>query len=110
MKRELRAMGKQERFETTNLPLAASLLAIVPDSSLIGISPSPSVDGKRVLMITYPADQELAVKQIVEEFSQRRLVVSLYFYNRALNLLRDQLNQQTDGERCYDRRVESTIP
>ena len=92
-------MSKAQRFETTNICLGAALLALIPGSSLVNISTSPSVDGKRMLTIAYPADQEPAARQVIEEFSQRRLVVDLYAYNKTLNGLRDQLHQQDNGER-----------
>lgn len=92
-------MDNVRRFETTNICLGAALLALVPGSSLVSISTSPSVDGKRMLTITYPADQESTARKTIEAFLQRRLVVDLYAYNKALNSLRDQLNQQNNGER-----------
>lgn len=110
MEQKLRETGKPHRFETTNICLGAALLASVRGSSLFRISTSPSMDGKRTLTITYPAEQESTAKQVIEEFLQRRLTVPLYLYNVSLNSLRDQLHQQTTGERRYDRRVESTIP
>ena len=85
------------RFETTNICLGAALLALIPDSSLSHISPLPSVDGKRLFVISYSADQKTAAGHIAEKFVQRRLVVNLYTYNRCLNAIRDRLNQSRNN-------------
>ena len=95
-------MAKPQRFETTNICLGAALLALIPGSSIASISTSPSVDGKRMLTLAYPAEQEHAVRQVIETFLQRRLLVDLYKYNLQLNSLRDQLHQKTSGERSHD--------
>ena len=97
-------MTEPQRLDMTNICLAAALLALVPGSSLVRISPSPSVDGKRIFTLAYPANQEPAVKQVIEEFSQRRLVVDLYAYNKTLNALRDQLHQTTGERGQYEHR------
>ena len=83
----------QQRFETTSLPLAASLLSSIQNAELVEISPNPSVDGKRLLIIGYPSTQTQAVNDLVDLFHSRRLVVPLYLYNRVLNTLRDRLKQ-----------------
>ena len=88
-------MTDQRRFETTSLPLAASLLVAVPGSSLTEISSEPSIDGKRLFIVAYPPEQTQAVRDLVERFHGRRLVVPLYVYNRVLNTLRDRLKQDT---------------
>lgn len=84
---------RDERFETTSLPLAASLLSQIIGATLLEISPDSSVDGKRLLIVGYPLDQAKAIRDVVERFHSRRLVVSLYVYNRVLNMLRDRLKQ-----------------
>jgi hypothetical protein len=86
------------RFETVNLNLAAVLLSRIPDSQLASISPAPSIDGKRLLTIRYPADQEQAVQRLVERFVQRNLVVNLYDFNRTLNGIRDALHRTREAE------------
>ena len=93
MGRKPRELVEPKRFETTNLCLGAALLAEIPGCSLVQISPTPSVDGKRLLTLAYPPTQESNVRQVVEAFLQRRLAVDLYVYNRCLNLLRDRLRQ-----------------
>ena len=86
-------MTDQQRFETTSLPLAASLLSSIQNAELVEISRDPSVDGKRLLIIGYPSTQTQAVNDLVNQFHSRRLVVSLYRFNRVLNALRDRLKQ-----------------
>ena len=93
MGRKPRELVEPKRFETTNLCLGAALLAEVPGCSLAQISPTPSVDGKRLLTLTYPLPQEAEVRRVVEAFLQRHLLINLYVYNRSLNLLRDRLRQ-----------------
>lgn len=93
MERRLREKPRWQQFQTTNLPLGAAILATVSGSSLREISPTSSVDGKRVISIGFLADQETEVSRVVEAFLQRRLTIDLYAYNRCLNLLRDRLRQ-----------------
>ena len=88
-------MTDQQRFETTTLPLAASLLSQVPGAVLLKIASEPSIDGKRLIVIGYPQDQVQAVQDLVQQFHSRRLVVPLYAFNRSLNTLRDRLKQDT---------------
>jgi len=84
----------QRLFETVSLPLAASVLTLVPTAQFSYIAPEPSIDGKRLIVLTYPADQTQAVHDIVERFQNRQLTVRLYPFNQKLNLLRDHLLQR----------------
>lgn len=93
-------MSSQRQFETTNICLGAALLANIPGSLLSRISTAPSIDGKRLLTIAYPPDQEASAQQIVQAFLQRRLVVDLYAYNRCLNRLRDRLHH-SEQQPCH---------
>ena len=82
-----------QRFETTSLPLAASLLSQIPGAVLADIPNEVSLDGKRLFVIHYPPVTTPAVRDLVKQFHSRRLVVPLYTYNRVLNVLRDRLKQ-----------------
>lgn len=84
-------MTALQQFETTSIHLAAALLVQVPGTTLAHVTPDPSIDGKRLIVLAYPPDQASAIQRIVAEFHSRRLVVPLYLFNRALNLLRDRL-------------------
>ncbi|MBI3292103.1 MAG: hypothetical protein HYZ73_04755 [Elusimicrobia bacterium] len=86
---------REERgdFQTVNLPLASALLAEIPGSALGRITPSPCVDGKRLIVIQYPPEREADVQRLVDLFHQRRLTVNLFSYNKAANLLRDLLHR-----------------
>lgn len=86
-------MGDEKCFETSNLPIAAALLISVPGMALAEISSMPGIDGRRIIALQYPADQEATVQRIAEDFYQRRLIIPLYAYNKALNALRDRLHQ-----------------
>ena len=92
-----RLTGSQ-RFETTSLPLAASLLCQVPSAILLQVSSKLAIDGKRLIVVGYPPDQTNAIREVIEQFYSRKLVVPLYFYNRVLNTLRDRLKQD---EGCH---------
>jgi hypothetical protein len=78
---------------TTNINLAACLLSLVPGSALEGVDPTPSVDGRRLIHISYPAAQHTAVRRLLAQFQARTLVVPLYPFNRQLNVIRDMLHQ-----------------
>ncbi len=91
MKRE--RVRDEKRFETSNLPLASSLLVSVPGIALADISSAPGIDGRRVIILQYPENQEAIVQRVIEDFYRRCLHVQLYPYNQALNRLRDRLHQ-----------------
>ena len=57
-------MTDQQRFETTTLPLAASLLSQVPGAVLLKIASEPSIDGKPLIVIGYPQDQRDTVRSL----------------------------------------------
>lgn len=86
-------MTDLEQFETTSIHLAAAVLTSIPTSHLASITPNPTIDGKRLIVIQYPLSQQGKVKRLAEDFHARRLTVPLYAFNRALNLLRDRLLQ-----------------
>lgn len=81
------------KFETTSIHLATALLVQVPGATLAHVAPTPSIDGKKVITLSYPPDQAQAVEILLEQFCNRRLVVPLYVYNRVLNSVRDRLLQ-----------------
>ena len=81
----------ERKFETSNLPLASALIISVPRIAVDSISSTHGVDGRRVIVLRYPKDQEAAVQSVAEDFYDRRLTVNLYRFNRALNSLRDRL-------------------
>ena len=93
MRRAEKVTVDEGQFETTSIHLAAAILVQVPYAALARIFPTPSVDGKRLIVLTYPASQTEVIRKVVEDFHGRRLVVPLYLFNRALNLLRDRLLQ-----------------
>lgn len=84
-------MRDEKQFETSNLPLASALLISVSGMTINGISFSPGIDGRRLIVLQYPLTQEAAVQRTAENFYKRCLTVHLYNYNRALNSLRDRL-------------------
>jgi hypothetical protein len=88
-------------FETTSIHLASAILVHVPDSILVRVSNSPSIDGKRLMVLAYPAAAAQALQAVVEQFNTRRLVVPLYAYNRALNAVRDRLMPTAPADRHH---------
>ena len=82
------------QFSTTSIHLGAAILTLIPSTSLAEISSSSPIDGKRLIVLSFPSDQQRAVDELVEKFHARMLAVPLYGFNRALNLLRDRLLQQ----------------
>ncbi len=91
MKAQSRQATDRRLFETTSIHLASAILVHIPDSILIRVSNSPSIDGKRLIVLGYPAAAAQALHAVVEQFNTRRLVVPLYAYNRSLNTVRDRL-------------------
>jgi len=86
-------MSEMREFQTTSIHLATAVLTHLPRAALLRITPDRSIDGKRAIIMQYPAEQSDAFQQILEDFQRRRLTVPLYRFNRALNLLRDHLLQ-----------------
>ena len=85
-------MTDEREFQTTNINLAAALLTRLSSGRLVRIDVWPSVDGKRLIHLRFPATQENTAHQIIESFLQRDLSLNLYGFNRNLNLLRDYLH------------------
>ena len=85
------SVSDEKQFETSNLPLASALIISVPGITVDSISSAPGIDGRRIIVLRYPEDQESAVQHVAEDFYDRRITVPLYRYNRALNSLRDRL-------------------
>ena len=84
------------QFETVNINLAAVLLSEIPGSQLLKIDPKPTVDGKRLLTVGYPASQEEVARRVITRFLNRELSVNLYAFNRWLNRIRDALHGRED--------------
>ncbi len=89
MKRD--RLNDEKCFETSSLPLAAALLVSVPSIVVDHISAKIGIDGRKTIVLRYSIDSESSVQEVLKDFHARSLNVSLYQYNRALNLLRDQL-------------------
>ncbi len=87
-------MVASKRFSTTSIHLGAAILTLVPHATLTEVSRTSPIDGKKLLTLSFPADQEQAVGELVEKFHARMLAVPLYGFNRALNVLRDRLLQR----------------
>ena len=91
-------MTGQRQFRTTSLVLAASLLTEIPGSLVLSVSQTDSIDGKKIITLSYDPAQESEVNRVVEAFQQRRLTIPLYPYNVNLNQLRDRLHRGEKGQ------------
>ncbi len=83
-----------KQFCTTSIHLSSAILTLIPCAALAEVSGTSPVDGKKLITLSFPADQEQAVGELVEKFHARMLTVPLYGFNRAINLLRDRLLQR----------------
>ncbi len=92
-------MKSRRLFQSTSIHLSAAILVQIPGTTLAKVSDTPSIDGKRLIVLDYPADQAEALHRVVEQFHDRCLTLAIYPYNRALNMLRDRLmsGQQMAG-------------
>ncbi len=78
-------------YETTELKLAAFILAEIPDSSFeVHAQPNSS---KKLIDITFSEQHKEKVQELISEFIERRARVDLYRFNKVLNPLRDALKE-----------------
>ena len=76
-------------FETTDIKIGAVILSEMPNAYFIGLNGRENKNGKKILKIEHPVDQEAACKRLVRSYEERSQSVNLYRYNKALSLLRD---------------------
>lgn len=79
----------KNNYSTSELKLAALLLAEVPDSSFEVSNQSDSA--KKLILVSYPKNLEIEVQRLISEYIERRARVDLYRFNKVLNPLRDSL-------------------
>ena len=87
-------------FETTDIKLGAALLSEIPDAKLKGIS-DRHINSKRILILDFPDASESEVKKLIDSYARKELLVRLFYYNFALNIIRDALRNDgvTNGKR-----------
>lgn len=78
-------------FKATLLPLAAAILASVPESTLITMDRAGAVNGRVVFVLGIPTPHQPRLHEVLSAFHARRLTVDLAAYNTQLNRLRDAL-------------------
>jgi hypothetical protein len=76
-------------YETSELKLAALLLAEIPDSSVDVHDRGNSI--RKSIVVAYPAPYSQDVQKLEKDYINKEAKVSVYAYNRALNLIRDRL-------------------
>lgn len=86
-----KGLPQKKSCETSELKLAAVLLAEIPES-VFEIYPQGN-DIKKVIRIIYLPDYETEVNKLIREFIERRAQVDVFRYNMALNSLRDKLRE-----------------
>lgn len=74
-------------YNTTDLKLAALLLASISSSSFTILSQKDSY--QKIIQISYCESQQKLFEKLVMEYTDRQASVSLYEYNRKINDLRD---------------------
>lgn len=94
----IRQVGGVQVFETTNLHLAAVLLALIPGAQLTAVENSDQDRSLKVIRLGYPDDQDERIRLLMVAFADRRLSVNLALYNRYLNLIRDRLGLRRRSE------------
>ena len=81
----------ENTYETSELKLAALLLAEIPES-VFEVHSQPN-SSKKLIQITYPKKREEELQLLISEYIERRARVDLYRFNRVLNPLRDALKE-----------------
>ena len=87
------AEDERETYETVSMQLAAAAMAEIPQVQLEGISADPTVDGKRVIKLAYPAAVCEQFGRLVADFGRKVLRPNLFNYNRQLNRVRDEMDR-----------------
>lgn len=76
-------------YETSELKLAALLLSEIPSCSFDVYDQGNSI--RKIIRITYPAGCKEQVSKIEKDFINKIASTNVYFYNKALNKIRDKL-------------------
>ena len=84
-----------EEYLTSELKLAALILAEVPDCSFIVSEQENSI--RKVIKIKYSAGYREEVCKIEKDYINKRASANVYLYNRALNEVRDRLRGLENG-------------
>jgi len=79
----------QNTYETTELKLAALLLAEIKDSYADVYKQDKSI--RKNIIITFPAMYGSDVEKLAIDYLNRRAMVNVSDYNKALNIIRDRL-------------------
>jgi len=76
-------------YHTSDIKLAAFLLAEVSTSKFTVVDQKDSY--QKIIQIFYPELQQKLFKSLIDDYANKRAKVSLYAYNRKINILRDIL-------------------
>lgn len=82
-------------YETSELKLAALLLAEIPDTSVDVQEKGNSI--RKCIIITHSAQYSQDVQKLEKDYINKEATVGVYAYNRALNTIRDRLRGR-DGK------------
>jgi len=83
-------------YETSELKLAALLLAEIPHSSVNVVDRGNSI--RKTIIIACPGQYKEDVSKLERDFINKCALANVYSYNKALNMIRDRLRGR-DGSR-----------
>jgi hypothetical protein len=78
-------------YECTELKLSSLIISEIPDCSVEVIDNGNSL--RKIIRITYPAIHENDIKNLERAFLNKEAITNIYSYNKALNLIRDELRR-----------------
>lgn len=101
MTSQYRSINNFEEYATSELKLAALILAEIPGCSFEVGEQGNSI--RKVIRIKYPADYRIQIQGLENNFINKRASANVYLYNRALNTIRDRLRGLDDNARKFQR-------
>lgn len=76
-------------YNTTDIRFSALILSEILGSTFVVINQNNSF--QKVIQISYSESQQEKFSALLNNYSNRKIRVDLYSYNRALNALRDKI-------------------
>lgn len=81
---------KKSFYDTTELKLAALLLAEIPESSF-EVYPQGNSSDKKIIKISFKSEYKNDVEKLIGDFINKQAIAKVYYYNKALHLIRDRI-------------------
>ena len=89
---------KKSFYDTTELKLAALLLAEIPESGF-EVYPQGNSSNKQTISISFKSEYKNNLEKLIADFINKQAITHVYDYNKALHLIRDKIRLDNKNER-----------